>query len=119
MRTLEKNKSTVDYANYVSEEALRDSFGYESGEYEVTYGTATELKVNVSPPTGRAAREIFGINLQYDRVLVLDTLPSGFDESTILWIDETDTDEPHDYHVARIAPSLNSYLVAISRVDVS
>ena len=41
------------------------------------------------------------------------------DENSILWVDQLDTTEDHDYIVKRVAKSLNVVSIAIAKVDVS
>ena len=64
----------------------------------------------------------FGIELNYDKVLVAESV--SFDENSLLWIDvapvielDGSTQTPPDYVVKRIAKSLNSVAVAVTKVD--
>ena len=61
----------------------------------------------------------------YDKVLVMDNPRTPIDEYAILWVDtiprlneDGSTDTPHDYVVKKVARSLNSVSIAISKVSV-
>lgn len=125
MRALQRNKSSIYFALFDREEPIYDEYGNESGETEVFYKDPVFLRANVSPASGRAEAEVFGENLSYDKVIVVDNLAPKIDEFAILWIDtmpEIDedghTDTPHDYIVKRVAKSLNSTSIAVSKVNV-
>ena len=67
----------------------------------------------------------FGESESYDKVIVLDNLKSPINEYSILWVDtlphlndDGTTDTPHDYIVKKVARSLNSVSIAISKVNV-
>lgn len=112
MRCLERNKTPIKYALYLGKVDVVDSSGNKTGEKTLSYGDAVSMKACVSEG-GQAQVEQFGTDLQYDRVLVMETCP--FDENAILWID--DLTGEHDYVVSKIAKSLNSVLVAVRRVN--
>ena len=138
MRTLLRNKRTFYYCLYKGEEIVRDAEGYESGEKILTYDEAVEMKANISPATGNAQIEQFGSFVSYDKVIVTDDLSVLIDENSVLFVDkepeykevvigtDEDTGEDiivnvplYDYIVKRVAKSLNSVSIAISKVDIS
>ncbi|MBO7132253.1 hypothetical protein J6V85_03310 [Candidatus Saccharibacteria bacterium] len=94
-----------------------DSEGYKTGELTITYNEPVKFKANVSPNKGRESVDLFGIELNYDKVIVTDKMDCPIDEQTILWVDDLDTTHPHDYIVTRRAPSINSITYAIRKVD--
>ena len=116
MRTLERNKTTIYYKPYSSKTKIEDANGNFTGEYQVNYGSITPVNCHVSPGTGQIWQEFFGMQERYDRVLILDYLPDGLDSAAIVWID-ADISEAHDYRVKRIAPSINSFLIAVEKVS--
>ncbi len=61
----------------------------------------------------------FGDTENYDKVLMTDDLNVPITETSILWIDALDTTKPHDYIVKKVAKSLNSVSIAVSKVSVS
>ena len=122
MRVLEKNKQPIFYALYQGLTEIVDSDGLSTGEYENSYTTPTEIKVNVSANKGEAKDEMFGTDLNYSKKIVSDK-DLGWDEHTILWINKTassgSTITPHNFAVVAVAKSINSVTYAIKGVDVS
>lgn len=117
MRALCRNKQTIYFANFVSKSAILDDDGLSTGEFENTYTTPTEAKVNVSASRGSANVELFGTDINYTNTIVSDK-DLGIDENSILWIGVPST-SPHNYIVVTVAKSLNSVTYAIRKVDVS
>ena len=81
-------------------------------------------KANISPATGVSQVEQFGKELKYDKVIVLDDITCPIDENSVLFVDkqpEKDDDGNllFDYIVKKVARSLNSVSIAISKVEVS
>jgi len=126
MRTLNRNKTVFYYALYEGKESVIDDYGNVTGEYEVKYSRPKKFRANISAANGKADVEQFGANVDYDKVIVGDNIFPQIDEYTIMWIDtvpiidnEGKTETPHDYIVKKIARSLNSVSIAVSKVEVS
>lgn len=122
MRCLRRNKVPYWYAVYVRSETAYDDYGNESGK-NVVYSHPVEGRINASPAKDVSTVAVFGTDVNYDKVLAADNI--AFDENAMLWLDtppvlnsDGSTDTPPDYVVKRIARSLNSVLVAVSRVNV-
>ena len=120
-----RNKSTFYYALYTGQTEIVDEYGNATGEYSVTYGTPTKALGNVSAAQGEMQTRQFGDSESYDKVLVMDNPRTPIDEYAILWVDtipglneDGSTDTPHDYVVKKVARSLNSVSIAISKVSV-
>ena len=66
---------------------------------------------------------MFGNLESYDKVLITDDMNCPIDENTVLFIDKEPQvvkDKPlYDYTVKRVAKSLNSISIAVSKVKVS
>lgn len=122
MRCLQRNMRTFYYAAYEGKEAVMQD-GLRTGETRVLYSKPVKARGNISPASGQTANEIFGSLEGYDKILMLDNPRFPIDEYSILWID-TLPDEgkeeipSHDYIVKRVAASLNSVAIAVSKVDV-
>ena len=122
MRTLERNKQSFYYAlNLGKQEIIKD--GLHTGEYATAYSEWKPLKANISPAKGESEAELFGTDVQYDRVFVVDDINCPIDENTVLAIDiapntrEKNTDMPiFDYVITRKAKSLNFISYAVSKV---
>lgn len=79
----------------------------------------------MSAAKGETSARQFGENESYDKVIVMDNEAPPIDEHTILWVDTLPSfDEtgaiitPHDYVVKKVAKSMNSVSIAISKVSV-
>lgn len=133
MRTMHINKQKFWYALYDSKTAMTDEYG-NTGEYQITYADPCEYSANISAAKGETMARQFGESLQYDKIIVMDRNAPAIDEYSVLWIDtvpELDlyghlvTNEdgsvvtPYDYIVKKVAKSLNSISLAISKVTVS
>lgn len=118
MKALARNKQTFWYALATGElTEVQDENKLYTGELEPTYGEPTEAHMNLSPASGRAALEWFGINDSYSRVLVTDDMSCPFTETTRLWLNRTPNEGPHDNIVVRVAKSLNTIMFAVQGVE--
>lgn len=115
MRCLQRNLRPFYYALYDGQTALKDDAGNETGEYEVLYKTPVKARGNISAAKGDATVQPFGNDIQYDRVIVMDTPNTPIDEHAVLYIDNTPDQSP-DYEVRKVARSLNTVAIAISRL---
>lgn len=125
MRSMVRNKSTFYYASYIGETEIADEYGNSTGEYSLSYDKPVKMSGNISAAQGEMQNRQFGESESYDKVIVLDDKNAPIDEHSILWVDtlplpneDGSTDTPHDYIVRRVARSLNSVSIAISKVDV-
>lgn len=121
MRTLNRNKQKFYYYLYRGKTELIDESGFRTGEEVLTYSPAQSCCGNVSAGSGDAQAALFGSNIAYERVIVLDDINCPIDENSLLCVDiepqaysanETPT---HDYVVKAIAKSLNVFAIAISK----
>lgn len=124
MKIMERNKSSFYYLLYKGKEPAVNEDGDETGEIKVSYAKPVRMRANVSAATGYAQTEQFGNFITYDKVIVTDDLSCPIDENTVLFVDKKpefdDKGNPlFDYTVKRVAKSLNSISIAISRVTVS
>lgn len=134
MKCMEINKVKFFYALYESKEPVIDDYGNSTGEYEVIHSEPQEFFANISAAKGTTQTQQFGDNITYDKVIIFDSDAPSIDEYSVLWVDtmpefdeyghlavndEGETITPHDYVVKKVAKSLNTVLVAISRVNVS
>jgi hypothetical protein len=133
MRCLARNKCTFFYALHDGQTEIKDEYGNVTGQYEVSYTDPVKTSGNVSAARGEIQSRQFGESETYDKVIVLDNPFSPIDEYSILWVDShpkladdgrlalNDRGEiatPHDYIVKKVARSLNSVSIAISKVTV-
>lgn len=121
MRGLNRNKKKFYYALYEKREAVVETDEYgneiETGEYSVGYSSPIACEGNISPASGATATELFGGSEGYDKVLMMAAPSIPIDEYSVLWID-VKPDQPYDYIVKKVARSLNSVAIAVSKVNV-
>lgn len=134
MKCMNRNKVKFFYALYEERVPITDEYGNITGEYEVLHGNPIEFFANVSAAQGEATTRMFGDNESYDKVIVMDNDAPTLDIYSVLWVDTVPLldntgaftlDEsgkvitPYDYIVKKVAKSLNSVSIAISKVTVS
>lgn len=124
MRTLKRNQRSFYYCLYQWKEAITDEYGNETGETRIRYAEPVQMMANISPATGNSSTEQFGNLDNYDKVMVTDKLDCPIDENSVLFIDKepehnTKGDPMFDYVVRRVAKSLNSVSIAVSKVAVT
>ena len=120
-----RNKATFYYALYVDQTEIVDEYGNATGQYSVSHGNPIKTRGNVSAAQGEMQTRQFGESESYDKVIVLDDANTPIDEHSILWVDtlpllndDGSTKTPYDYVVKKVARSLNSVSIAISKVSV-
>lgn len=125
MRSLIRNNSVFYYAKYDNKAEIIDEYGNKTGQYELVYDKPIRVNGNISASKGEMQSQQFGDSENYDKVIVLDNKDIPIDEYSILWVDtlpilndDGTTLTPHDYIVRRVARSLNSISIAISKVSV-
>ena len=134
MRGLVRNKTKFYYALYETREEITDEYGNKTGQYELVYSNPVMMFGNVSAAVGEIQNRQFGESESYDKVIVLDNPNVPINEYSHLWVDtppllteigtlvlkDDGTEQtPHDYVVKKVARSLNSVSIAISKVDVN
>lgn len=124
MRVLKRNKKPFYYYIYKDKVPIVDENGHKTGEYTLTYYPPVQCKGNISAGGGDAQVELFGTNISYSKVILLDDVSSPITETTLLCVDippadyNPDNVPAHDYVVKAVAKSLNSVAIAISLVGV-
>lgn len=133
MRCMNRNKSKLWFARYLGNEEILDENGNRTGQYASNYGKPVSIMANVSAAKGDSATRQFGDDEAYDKVIVHDNPHLAIDEYSVLWIDRMPTRDrtgnlaldqngheitPHDYIVKRVARSINSVSITISKVNV-
>ena len=119
MKTVFRNRKKFYYALYQDKVEIVDEDGYKTGEWGTGYSEPIMAKGNISPATGNSNTEQFGNLENYDKVIVTHDMNIPIDENSILWVDQLDTEEEHDYIVKRVAKSLNVVSIAIAKVNIS
>lgn len=133
MKCMERNKSVFWYSTYKDKQYVVDEYGNNTGEFEIIRNNPKRYKANISSAKGESETQVFGANEIYDKTIVLDDTKTDIDIYTVLWVDimpELNEDgslavdenseivTPYDYQVKKVAKSLNSVTLAISKVNV-
>lgn len=134
MKCMDRNKSKFFYSLYERTAQLTDEYGNITGEYEVKYSNPMMFFANISAAKGESTTRQFGESEDYDKVIVMDNNAPPIDIYSVLWIDikplvdengvlvldeERKIKTPYDYIVKKVAKSLNSVSIAVSKVKVS
>ena len=120
MRLVKRNLRSIYYALYAGRIPVLDDEGNETGETEISYSEPVELKVNVSPASGRTQAEMFGTDESYDKIIITDQMDCPIDENTVLYVDQMPGEGiTYDYIVKRVAKALHHISYAVSKVKVT
>ena len=118
MRTLDRNRREIWYAQYEGKEAIRDENGLLTGDYKLLYGEPQKLLLNYSAGVSRINLTTFGISEDYDRAMVTTDLDCPIEKMTRLWLG-IEPAKPYNYVVSGKADSINSILYALKEVEVT
>lgn len=121
MRTLKKNQRSFYYYLFKDDVDAVDSDGFQTGEKVLRYYNSVECKGNISAGNGEKQVELFGSNVKYEKVIIVDDVHCPIDENSLLCIDikpkpfNPNETPAHDYIVKAVAKSLNVCAIAISK----
>ena len=117
MRPLNRNKSTIYFAQYIdSTEILED--GLRTGQFEENYGAPIKYRANVLSDKDQLGYQAYGIEQKFDKILVVEK-NCIINDTSNLWIDNLDTSLPADYEVTAISNSLNGKRIFITKVKLN
>lgn len=108
MKLLRRNTVQFTYRPYTGRsETLVD--GIHTGVPTPTYGAGATYRGNISPSNGYVQEKLFGINLDYTHVLLMDKFDAPIAETGIIeWNGET-------YTIKAVKRSMNVLNVALKR----
>ena len=125
MRTLRRNKTKLWYALYNDKEPtyLTDENGniiyqdvdgeqvpIETGHNKPSYSEAIPFKGYIQFKGGEAEARAFGVSIDsYSHILIMRKDEIPIDETSLIFLSEPETvsEETADYHITRVAQSLN------------
>lgn len=110
MRGLKKNEVLLYYSLY-EEDSRTDEWGNTVGGY----GEPEPIFGSLSLGKGATSAQVFGLQIDYDRELLVHDEDCPINEYSRLWIDNPTTKD-HDYTVTMVARSHNCTRYAIKRV---
>ena len=115
---LKRNQTCFWYALHLGTEKTVSPSGYRTGEKKEKYSKPVCMHASISPASGQSKIEQFGNFDDYTKVIITTDMSCPIDENSVLWVDEKNTSNPHDYIVKHIAKSLNVISYAIDKVKV-
>lgn len=123
MRALKKNTVPFWYSLYQKSEPVRDENGLLTGEKTSAYSAPVKAFANISPASSAATVQTFGIDIRYDKVIVMADPKFPMDEHSLLRLADTlETDNDGqllaDHIVVRVSRSLNSVSYAVREVKM-
>lgn len=118
MRSLNRNETTIYYALYDGKTEEVDANNLYTGVVVAAYKTPVALRASVSAARGTSEIDLFGVNTNYTKTVIVDDMSCPIDEHSRLWINTTPAN-PHNYEVVSVARSLNHITYAAKQVDFS
>ncbi len=117
MRGLARNKKTIWFALYEGEGEYKDGDLF-TGETVPVYSDPCPIRASVSAARGTSEIELFGVNTNYSKTVIVDDTICPINEHSRLWIDRDPRNgAPHNYEVVMVAKSLNHIAYAVTQVD--
>lgn len=122
MRTLNKNKQTIYYANKtakepdVSENTIEvdgETVYIDEGSYDIEYSIPEDSLANISFSGGETTDVEFGLDMSaYDAIIVCDTKALPITETSLIWFETEPPEDENDgstadYSVVAVRHSLN------------
>lgn len=124
MQSLARNKQKFYYAQYTGKVEGVDGEGNFTGEYTETYTKPTAYMANISPASGNAQDEPYGIVTPYTHTIVTSDVNCPISETSVIWYGIVPDEQgesgtvKHNFDVVRVAKSLNSVAINIKEVEV-
>lgn len=108
MRLLRRNTTLFEYrANLGEQEIVVNDL--HTGNMEVIYGDPVQYRGNISPPSGFATDNLFGVNTPYTHVLLMDNPDAPIaEDGLVVW-------KGAEYEVKAVRPSINVLAVALKK----
>ena len=111
MRSLEKNKQLMTYKLPNGTAPIKDDYGNATLEVETLYTPLMEYKANISTAVGEEVVNVFGSATEYSHVICVaeKNCPIALEGALINF-------DSKQYRVAKVAKSLNGFLIAVRQV---
>lgn len=113
MKASKKNLRKLYYALYVESEETYDEDGNPTFEDSNGYSEPVMIYANVSAGKSNATDEPFGVEVQYDRVILLYDMDCPIDEHSLIWF----KNEPQFLDDGKVDPDSADYEVASAPMD--
>lgn len=119
MRILERNKTTIYYANPTGKTENIDLNGNYTGEYTLIYGTPIKVSGVLRTPLGSAMYGAYGNGTRYDRSFIVDDMNCAISINSRLWIDRSTTQQPSNYICVAVKKSYDHIKYELKEVDAT
>lgn len=110
MKCLKRNKQNFEYLPYTGMDGDLNEYGEHTGEYEELHeGEPIPMKGNISVPSGRVNQTLYGQDIRYTHVLVMegpDTIINEYGKIRF---------KGDMYDVQAVRPSLNFVSIALRK----
>lgn len=124
MRNQMINKTKHFVLNYRGKEQTKDTNGNYTGEYTIVYSRPIAFMGHISGAKGGSQIEMFGIDENYDKVVLISKKlfeKLKITENSVFFIDKKlqykDTTPLYDYRVKRISETINEVAIALIKVE--
>lgn len=108
MRVLRRNTTVFEYQACIGKEEKLVN-GLHTGNTVPVYDSPVSYRGHISPPSGIASDNLFGVNTQYTHVLIMDDPDADIQEDGLV------TWKGNEYDVQAVRPSFNLLSVALRK----
>lgn len=108
MRTLELNKTQLWYVNPLPPTENVDADGFLTGEMIVQYTLPQPIKINIYPSNGAIMNQIFGEDVNYDKIAISNEIDLNEDALLFLTRPDGNYDKVYDFKIASKVVSINT-----------
>ena len=81
MRLLKRNTTLFDYIAYLGKQEILTQDGKHTGRFEQIWASPVQYRGNISIPSGLAENQMFGKDLKYTHVLILNSKSDEIEET--------------------------------------
>ena len=125
MKTLQRDRKTVYYANPVEVGDIIDEYGNITGAPAITYETPRRYdRLSSARMSGAVRLTAYGLSNAYSTAFVTHDMNCPLTEASRLWVDVCPCGRdgkpvPHDYVVKRILPTNHAIRIDVERASAS
>ena len=109
MHNLRRNETEFEYFIPNGLESDLDENGMHTGDFEKQYALPVTYRGNISVPTGYASQNLFGTDVRYSHLLVMDDPDADISETGMIrWKGSL-------YEIRAVRPSINTLAIALRK----
>lgn len=120
MKSLDRNKRYIYFANRVGQTEIIDEYGNVTGQFSPSYSDVAEVLINESAARGTADVEQFGFNTNYSKTLATNDINCPLSENSVLWVGFgkiEDYDETKTYPIGTYVKTQDSILKCLGEEE--